>query len=117
MNDSRSYSEAIQTASTTNLISIALLAVSAIVWLLVSVYAGAVIALAAELVAVIPNSKLNKMFKKNGLGSAQKAEMKEITKELKKENRAFAASFIIAMISLILVLFFVCSPNFLGMFS
>lgn len=107
------YEEAINNATATNIISGLLLAVSAIVWYLFSIYGGAVIALAAEVIALLPNTKLQSMFKKTGLGSGHKEETKAITKNLKKKSVAFSISFVIAIIALIVMIFFLFTPELL----
>lgn len=107
------YEEVIQSAKITNIISAALLVVSAIVWWCFSIYGGAIIALAAELVALIPNTKLQNQFKRNGLGKATKDEIKTITKDLKAKNTAFRFSFVIAMIALICLILFFLMPEFM----
>lgn len=107
------YEEIIKNAKITNIISAALLVVSAIVWYLFSIYGGAIIALAAELVALIPNTKLQSQFKRNGLGKANKDEMKAISKDLKAKNTAFRFSFVIAIIALVCLILFLFIPEFI----
>ena len=107
------YEEVIQNAKITNIISAALLVASAFVWWFFSVYGGAIIALATELVALIPNTKLQNLFKRNGLGKANKEEIKAITKDLKAKNTAFRFSFVIAVIALICLILFLLIPEFM----
>ncbi len=107
------YEEVIQNAKVTNIISAALLVASAFVWWFFSVYGGAFIALAAELVAVIPNTKLQNLFKRNGLGKANTIEIKAITKDLKAKNTAFRFSFFIAIIALVCGILYLFIPEFI----
>jgi len=107
------YEEIIQNANITNIISAALLVVSAIVWWCFSVYGGAIIALAAELVVLIPNTKLQNQFKRNGLGKENKNEIKEITNDLKAKKTAFRFSFIIAVLSLCCLILYLLLPEFM----
>lgn len=107
------YEEVIQNAKITNIISAALLVASAFVWWFFSVNGGAFIALATEFVALIPNTKLQNLFKRNGLGKANKEEIKAITKDLKAKNTAFRFSFVIAVIALICLILFLLIPEFM----
>lgn len=107
------YEEVIQNAKITNIISAALLVASAFVWWFFSVNGGAFIALATEFVALIPNTKLQNLFKRNGLGKANKEEIKAITKDLKSKNTAFRFSFVIAVIALICLILFLLIPEFM----
>lgn len=107
------YEEVIQNAKITNIISAALLVASAFVWWFFSVEGGAIIALATEFVALIPNIKLQNLFKRNGLGKANKEEIKAITKDLKSKNTAFRFSFVIAVIALICLILFELIPEFM----
>lgn len=99
------YSTAIEGAATTNLISCVLLVAGIGIWLFASMLIGVVLALAAEIVALLPNTRLNKLFKTTGI-SKNKAEKKAIQKELKKKSRAYAFSMVLGVISLICVIVF-----------
>lgn len=106
----QTYEDAIRNAGTFVAIGTALLALGIVVGLFVSVLLGAILCLAAELVAVMPNTKVQKLFKQNNSHIADKkqlkADEKALRKELKKKNGAYAASFVIAMIALVGVVVF-----------
>lgn len=105
-----SYDDAVKGALTTNIISLIILAAAAACWLFVSMWIGAALCLVAELVALAPNSKLQKAFKQNGIKNGDKkevkAELKAITKDLKGRFPAYKISKILAIISLILLIVF-----------
>ena len=98
------YSIAVEKAVVTNIIASVLLAVSAVVWYCWSIFDGAALALAAEIVALIPNTKLTNMIKRDPTVSKQQT--KAIRKKLKQSHRAFTMSFILAIIALVCVIFY-----------
>ena len=106
----QSYEDAIQNAGTCVTISVILLVLGIAVGLFISVLLGTVLCLAAELVAVMPNTRVQKMFKQNNSHIADKkqlkADEKALRKELKKKNGAYAASFVIAALALVGVIVF-----------
>ena len=104
-----SYDAPVKSAGITLAISIALLVLGATVGLTVDSLIGAVVCLAAELVALIPNTRLQSMLKKNVTAPdslQKKTEMKNITKELRSKYPAFAASFILSFVALAGVIVF-----------
>lgn len=99
-----SYDDAVSKAATTNVISIILLAAGIICWLLVNMWVGAILCLAAELVALIPNTKLQKACKSNISTTdkkAFKAQCKEIATDMKKKYAGYKFSKILAIICLV----------------
>lgn len=105
-----SYDEAVKGAVTTNIISAVVLAAGVVCALLVNVWIGIIACLAAELVAVIPNTKLQKAIKQNNSTITDKKQMKAtakaIQKDVKSKSGAYKGSFIIAYIALACVIVF-----------
>ncbi len=112
------YDDAVKGAATTNIIAaIVLVAGVAIAWF-INVWIGVALCLVAELVALAPNSKLQKMLKQNN-NTADKKGFKETAKncqkELKAKYSAFKFSFILGYISFALLIVFVLLGNMLGL--
>ena len=105
-----SYDDCIKGAVTTNIISVIILALGVVCALIVNAWIGAILCLGAELIAVIPNSKLQSAFKNNNK-TLDKKELKEKTKQCQKELKAkypaYKFSFIFAYISLACLIIFV----------
>lgn len=102
-----SYDDCVKSAGVFDVIGIAALALGVVLWLFINVWVGAILCLVAELVVLIPNSKVQSAFKQNGLiGNSKEVKLKrkEILKELRSNNAAFACSFIIAIIAFVLLL-------------
>ena len=106
-----SYDDAVKGAATTNIVSAIICAVAIICWLLINMWVGAILCLVAEFIALMPNSKLNKAFKQNGLTTGDKKEMKAkrkvITDELKAKYPAYKLSIILGIVALVLLIIFV----------
>ncbi len=111
-----SYDQAVKGAFTTNIISAVVIVLGVILGFFVSILLGAVLILAAELIALIPNTKVQKALKKNGLKSADKKEKKAIIKDLKAKNPAYKFSMILAVAALILLILLLACPYFLALF-
>lgn len=105
-----SYENCIKGAVTTNIVSAVVMALGIICWLLINMWIGAILCLAAEFIALSANSKLQMAFKQNGLTGKSK-EVKEkrkaITKDLKSKNPAYKFSMVLAVIALVLLVIFV----------
>lgn len=114
-----SYEQAIAKASTTNIIGIVLLAVGVLCAFFIHAWAGVVLCLVAEIVCLLPNSKVQKLFKQNNVGVTDKkkfkADAKALTKELKSKNSAYKFSFIISYISLACLIVFALLANAMGL--
>ena len=109
INKEMSYNDCVKDAAKTNIISGIILAVGVICGLFVSILIGAILCLVAEIVAIIPNSKVQKMIKAKENTSdkkAFKATSKSITKELKANNAAYKFSIVLAVISLVCLIAF-----------
>lgn len=112
-----SYDDCVKGASTTNIIAAIVLAVGALCALFVNVWVGVVLCLVAELIAVAPNTKLQKALKNNNKSSDKKefkAKAKQCQKDLKSKYSAFKLSFILAYIAFGCLVVFVVLGNALG---
>lgn len=105
-----SYEQAISNSGVMVAVGSILLALGVFVALFVNVFLGAVLCLAAEIVFVIPNTKIQKLFKQNNYGISDKAKLKAeekaLRKELKKSNKAYAAASVLSIIALVCVIAF-----------
>lgn len=113
-----SYDNCVSSAVTTNIIAGICLAIGVFCALLVNVWIGAVLCLVAEIVALIPNSKVQKAFKNNNR-SLDKKDFKNSAKQnqidLKKKYPAFKFSFILGYIALACLIIFALLGNALGL--
>lgn len=104
-----SYDDCVKNAATTNIISAVVIALGIVAGLFINMWLGAILCLVAELIALSPNSKVQKSLKQNGLVGNTK-EMKEkrkaIMKDLKVKNSAYKFSMILAIVALILLIIF-----------
>lgn len=112
------YEQALKNAKITNIAGIALIAVGIICALFVNIWLGAMLCFIAEIVCLLPNSKLKKLFKQNNKEVTDKkkykADNKALTKELKAKNKGYKFSFIIALVALILLIAFVVCDSVLS---
>ncbi len=105
-----SYENCITGATTTNIISAIIIVLGIVCWILINMWIGAILCLAAEIIALIPTSKVQKAFKQNGLNGNSKnikAKKKEIIKDLKNKNRAYSFSKVLAVIAFVFLLVFI----------
>lgn len=105
-----SYDDCVKGAVTTNIITIVAIALGVVCWLLINMWIGAILCLIAEIIALIPNSKVQKAFKQNGLignSKEMKAKRKNIVKDLKSKNPAYKFSKILGVIAFVLLVIFV----------
>ena len=104
--------------STTNTVSAIALALGIVCALFVNVWAGVALCLVAELVALAPNSKLQKALKSN-YKSLDKKTLKDTcgkcTKDLKAKYSGFKVSFILAYLSLACLIVFAMLGNAMGL--
>lgn len=104
-----SYDKCVSGASTTNIISAIVLAVGVVCGLFVSALVGAILCFVAEFLALMPNSKLQKEFKKN-TKVADKREYKKLAKQCQKDMKskysAYKFSFVLAIIALVALIVF-----------
>ena len=97
------YDDCVKGALITNIIAAIVLAVGVLCALFVNAWIGLVLCLVAELVALSPNSKLQKTFKNNNKSLDKKeikAKAKQCQKDLKSKYSAFKLSFILAYVAL-----------------
>lgn len=101
------YDDCVKGATTTNAVAGAVLAIGFICSMFVNAWLGGALCLVAEILALIPNSKLQKTLKSN-LNGMEKSELKnkakEIKKDLKSKYGAFKISFIIAYVALAILI-------------
>lgn len=106
----KTYEQAIQCSAACCAISAVLLVLGIAVALFVSALLGAILCLAAEIIAVIPNTNVQKLFKKNNSHitdkKALKAAEKALRKELKQKNKAYAVASVVSVAALICVIVF-----------
>jgi len=105
-------------ASTTNTISAIVLVLGIVCALLVNVWAGVALCLAAEFIALAPNSKLQKALKSNYKSldkKTRKDTCSKCTKELKAKYSGFKFSFILAYLSLACLILFTMLGNAMGL--
>lgn len=112
------YRQAAQCATRYNVIGCVLLALGVAVAWFINYWIGAALLLAAELVCLTPNTKVQSLFKRNNQSAMDKKqfknEWKALTNELKKENGAYRISFAIAIIALICLIAVLFMANALG---
>ncbi|MBQ8767805.1 MAG: zinc ribbon domain-containing protein [Clostridia bacterium] len=115
------YISLISKSKTTNLISIGVLVVGIMSLLFINGWLGAVLCFVAEIVALIPNTKIQKLFKSKNPTMDKKSfktNLKALQKDLKTKSKDFKTSFIIAIIALVcLVLCFVIPSPVTAMFD
>lgn len=105
-------------ASTTNIISAIVLVFGIVCALFVNVLAGAMLCLVAELVALVPNSKLQKALKNNYKSldkKTRKASCSKCTKDLKSKYFGFKFSFILGYLSFFFLIAFIIMMDVLGL--
>lgn len=112
-----SYDDCVKGAAATNAVSAIVLAVGVLCALFVNVWIGIVLCLGAELIAVSPNTKVQKAIRNNNR-TLDKMALKETGKQcqidLKAKHSAYRFSFVLAYISLACLIVFVLLGNALG---
>ena len=107
-----SYAKCVKVAVTTAILSAVAIALGIICWLLINMWVGAILCLAAEFIALSANSKLQRAFKQNGLNRKSKEDkekMRTIKRNLKSENPAYKFSTALAVIAMVLAVVFALS--------
>lgn len=114
-----SYEKAAKGAGTTNIIAGVILLVGIVCALLLNVWIGAVLCLVSEILFMMPNSKIQKLFKTNNTDITDKKEFKAAAKklnaDLKKKYTAFKLSYIMAYIALACLLVVVFLGQAMGL--
>lgn len=108
------YLPLISKSKNTNLLSIGLLAVGVISLLFINGWLGAVLCFVAEIVALIPNTKVQKLFKSKNPTMDKKSfktNLKELQNDLKAKNKEFKTSFLIAIIALVALVLCLVIPS------
>lgn len=112
------YDDCVKGAATTNIVSAILLVVGVFCALFVNVWVGAALCLITELVALAPNTKLQKALKNNNKAVDKKALKniaKEHTKDMKSKYSGFKISFALAYIALACLIVFALLGNAMGL--
>lgn len=112
-----SYDDCVKGALTTNIIAAIVLAVGVFCALFVNVWVGGILCLVTELVALSPNSKLQKALKSNFKALDKKdfkVKAKQWQKDLKSKYSAFKLSFILAYVALGCLIGFLLLGSALG---
>lgn len=107
-----SYEKCVKGAVTTDILSVVVIALGIICWLLINMWVGVILCLAAEFIALSPDSNLQRAFKQNGLNRKSKEDkekMRTIKRNLKSENPAYKFSTVLAVIAVVLVVVFALS--------
>ena len=107
-----SYATCVKIAATTAILSAVAIVLGIICWLLINMWVGVILCLAAEFIALSPDSNLQRAFKRNGLNRKSKEDkekMRTIKRNLKSENPAYKFSTVLAVIAVVLVVVFALS--------
>lgn len=114
----QAYEQTLKNAKIMNIVALALIVVGIICALFVNAWLSAVLCLVAEMVCLLPNSKIQKLFKQNNAQTTDKkklkADNKALVKELKSKNKDYKFSFIIALVALVLLITFVICDSVLS---
>lgn len=100
-----SYAKCVKVAVTTAILSAVAIVLGIICWLLINMWVGVILCLAAEFIALSPDSNLQRAFKRNGLNRKSKEDkekMRTIKRNLKSENPAYKFSAVLAVIAVVL---------------
>ena len=107
-----SYAKCVKVAVTTAILSAVAIALGIICWLLINMWVGIILCLAAEFIALSPDSNLQRAFKRNGLNRKSKEDkekMRTIKRNLKSENPAYKFSAVLAVIAMVFAVVFALS--------
>ena len=100
-----SYAKCVKVALTTAILSAVAIVLGIICWLLINMWVGVILCLAAEFIALSPDSNLQRAFKRNKLNRKSKEDkekMRTIKRNLKSENPAYKFSAVLAVIAVVL---------------
>lgn len=105
------YENAIKVSKTTNIIAISIIVIGIILALFVNSWVGGILCLIAEIISLVPNTKLTKTIKQNNTEISDKkilqSETKLLSKEMKLKNKNYKYSTPISFIALILMVIFI----------
>lgn len=107
-----SYAKCVKAAVTTDILSAVAIVLGIICWLLINMWVGVILCLAAEFIALSPDLNLQRAFKRNGLNRKSKEDkekMRTIKRNLKSENPAYKFSAALAVIAMVLAVVFALS--------
>ena len=107
-----SYEKCVKAAVTTDILSAVAIALGIICWLLINMWVGVILCLAAEFIALSTDLNLQRAFKRNGLNRKSredKEKMMTIKRNLKSENPAYKFSTALAVIAMVLAVVFALS--------
>ncbi len=117
-NSEASYDKTVQSSGVFLSIGIALMALGALIGLFVNYWIGAALLLAAELIFLIPNTKIQNAVKRHNPQITDKkqlkAEIKKVTNEIAAKKLSIKIMKILAVISLILLTILVLLGNAMG---
>ena len=108
------FLELIKNSKKTNIIAIVLIALGLIGFLFINGWLGAIICFIAEIIAVLPNTKVQKLFKSKHPEVDKKSlknELKPLQNELKSKNKDFKLSFILGYIALAMLVISLVLPS------
>lgn len=112
------YENVLKNAKIMNIVASVIMAVGTVCALFVNAWLGAILCFVTEIVCLIPNTKIQKLFKQNNAQTTDKkklkADNKALTKELKSKNKDYKFSFIIALVALVLLIAFVICDSVLA---
>ena len=100
-----SYAKCVKAAVTADILSAVAIALGIICWLLINMWVGVILCLAAEFIALSTDLNLQRAFKRNGLNRKSKEDkekMRTIKRNLKSENPAYKFSAVLAVIAVVL---------------
>lgn len=100
-----SYAKCVKAAVTADILSAVAIALGIICWLLINMWVGVILCLAAEFIALSTDLNLQRAFKRNGLNRKSKEDkekMRTIKRNLKSENPAYKFSAALAVIAVVL---------------
>lgn len=112
------YDEAVSGAATTNIIAAVILMLGIFVALFINVWLGVVLCLVAEVVSLVPKSKVQGILKDSNRSLDKKeyrAKAKQCQKELKAKYSAYKFSFILAYIAFTCLIVFLVLGDMLGL--
>lgn len=107
-----SYAKCVKAAVTTDILSAVAIVLGIICWLLINMWVGVILCLAAEFIALSTDLNLQRAFKRNGLNRKSKEDkekMGTIKRNLKSENPAYKFSTALAVIAMVLAVVFALS--------
>lgn len=108
------YDKCVECARITDVVSAVLLLAAILIALFVHAYVGIVLCLVAELVALIPNTKLQNAFKRYNMNldrHAAKEQEKQLRRELKNRSLPYRLSWLLAIVAMVSMIIFLILAN------